>query len=167
MDTTKHLFYDDVAVGQEWESPARTITEADIVNFAGLSGDFNPIHVDHHFCKDTPYRRPIAHGLLVFSIGSGLGVSSPHVRTLAFLQVREWNFRAPVFTGDTVHIRGKVLEKHLRGRGKRGEVVWGRTILNQEGKVVQEGVLVTLVEARVSGNPADEPVVEGQPRASK
>ena len=69
----QHLYFDDVQIGQEWESPGRTVTQADIVNFAGLSGDFNPIHIDHEFCKNTPYRQPIAHGLLVFSIGSGLG----------------------------------------------------------------------------------------------
>src|SRR5205085_8824755 len=123
--------------------------ETDIINFAGLSGDFNPIHVDHEFAKSTPYRQPVAHGLLVFSIGSGLGIYSPMVRTLAFLGVREWHFRGPVFVGDTLRIRGKVLEKKPRGRsGKRGEVVWQRTIVNQEGKIVQEGVLITLVEAR-------------------
>ncbi len=147
--TASHLYFDDVEVGQEWESQGRTVTEADIVNFAGLSGDFNPIHVDHEFCKNTPYRQPIAHGLLVFSIGSGLGIHSPTIRTLAFLSVREWQFRGPVFVGDTLRIRGKILEKNPRGRsGKRGEVVWRRTIVNQDGKVVQEGVLVTLVEAR-------------------
>src|SRR6516162_5992071 len=109
--TPIHLYFDDVEVGQEWESLCRTVTETDIVNFAGLSGDFNPIHVDHEFCKQTPYRRAIAHGLLVFSIGSGLGVYSPMIRTLAFLGVREWYFRGPVFAGDTLRIRGKIVEK--------------------------------------------------------
>ena len=159
--TPSHLFYDDLELGHEWESHGRTVTEADIVNFAGLSGDFNPIHVDHEFCKNTPYRRPIAHGLLVFSIGSGLSVNHPLVRTLAFVGVREWHFRGPVFIGDTIRIRGEVLEKHLRGRGKRGEVAWRRTIVNQEGKVVQEGILVTLVEARgLANGTADHVVAE-------
>src|SRR5262249_16764853 len=148
--TPSHLYFDDLEPGQEWESHGRTVTEADIVNFAGLSGDFNSIHIDHEFCKRTPFRRRIAHGLLVFSIGSGLGTTGPAVRTVGFVSVRELNFRGPVFIGDTIRIRGKVLEKHVRGRGKRGEVVWQRLILNQEGKVVQEGVLVTLVESRAA-----------------
>jgi acyl dehydratase len=146
--TSSHLYLDDLEIGMQWESTGRTVTEADVVNFAGLSGDFNPMHVDHEYAKTTPFRRPISHGLLVFAIGSGLGISAPLVRTLAFLHVREWKFVGPVYIGDTIRIIGKVLEKTLRGRGKRGEVVWQRTIINQENKVVQEGVLVTLVEAR-------------------
>ncbi|MCE9533697.1 MAG: MaoC family dehydratase N-terminal domain-containing protein, partial [Planctomycetes bacterium] len=104
-------FFDDLEIGQDWESQARTVTETDIVNFAGLSGDFNPIHMDHEYAKTTPYRQPIAHGLLVFSIGSGLAVACPAVRTIAFVQVSEWNFRGPVFIGDTIRIRSRVLEK--------------------------------------------------------
>ena len=146
--TDSHLYFDDVAVGQEWESQGRTVTEADVVNFAGLSGDFNPIHVDHEFAKATPFRRPIAHGLLVLGIGSGLGTMAPPMRTLAFLALREWHFRAAVFIGDTIRIRTKVLNKEERARGRRGVITWQRQILNQEDKVVQEGVTETLVEGR-------------------
>ncbi len=146
--TAAHLYFEELEVGKEWLSAGRTITEADIVNFAGLSGDFNPIHVDHHFASQSPFRRPIAHGMLVFAVASGLGVYCPPVRTLAFLGVREWHFRGPVFPGDTIRIRGKVMEKTIRGRGRRGEIVWFRQILNQEDRIVQEGTLITLVEAR-------------------
>jgi acyl dehydratase len=148
--TPLHLYFDDVEVGQEWESLGRTITEADIVNFAGLSGDFNPIHIDHEFARSTPFRRPIAHGLLVLSVASGLGLNAPPMRTLAFLGMSDWQFKGPVFVGDTVRVRGKVLAKELRGRGRRGVITWGRAVVNQEGKVVQEGVSVTLVEGRAA-----------------
>jgi 3-hydroxybutyryl-CoA dehydratase len=155
-----HLFFDDVEVGQEWVSLGRTVTETDIVNFAGLSGDYNPIHVDAAFCQNTPFRQRIAHGLLVFSIGSGLSVSAPPVRTLAFLSVRDWQFKGPVFIGDTIRMKTKVLEKHSRGRGRRGEVVWYRAVVNQEDRVVQEGISVTLVEAKAGArNPAPAVVV--------
>jgi 3-hydroxybutyryl-CoA dehydratase len=144
-----HLYFDDVEVQEEFTSGGRTLTETDIVNFAGVSGDFNPIHMDHEFAKTTPFRRPIAHGLLVFSIASGLSVQCPLIRTIAFLKVREWLFHGPVFAGDTLHVKTRVLEKTLRGRGRRGEIVWHRAVVNQEGKVVQEGAVVTVVEARM------------------
>jgi acyl dehydratase len=148
--TPHHLYFDDVDVGQEWESLGRTITQADIINFAGLSGDFNPIHVDHEFAKTTPFRQPIAHGLLVFAVASGLGQYSPPMRTLAFHSIREWHFRGPVFIGDTIRVRTKVLEKEPRARGRRGVISWQRQLVNQTGKLVQEGVSVTLVEGRAA-----------------
>jgi acyl dehydratase len=157
--TAQHLYFDDVAVGQEWESLGRTVTETDVVNFAGLSGDFNPVHMDHAFARTTPFRRPIAHGLLVMSLGSGLALHCPPMRTLAVLTLREWHFREPVFPGDTLHVLTRVLEKEARARGRRGVVTWRRQILNQDRKVVQEGVSVTLVEGR--GGRRDGPARPG------
>ena len=146
--TPQHLYLDDVEVGQEWESLARTVTETDIVNFAGVSGDFNPIHIDHEFARTTPFRRPIAHGLLVLSLCSGLSLYSPPMRTLAFLTLREWQFKEPVFIGDTIRLRTRIMEKEVRGRGRRGVITWHRQAINQEGKVVQEGITQTMVEGR-------------------
>ncbi len=154
--TASHLYFDDVEVGQEWESLGRTITQADIVNFAGLSGDFNPIHIDHEFARSSPFHQPIAHGLLVFAIASGLGLYSPPMRTLAFLTIREWHFRGPIFIGDTIRVRTKVLEKEARARGRRGVLTWQRQLVNQAGKVVQEGIILTLVEGRGTGTGEDE-----------
>src|SRR5437588_2757562 len=157
--TSLHLYFDDVAVGQEWESLGRTVTEADIVNFAGLSGDFNPIHMDHQFAKTTMFRRPVAHGVLIWAMSSGLGLHAPPMRTQAFVGVRDWQFKGPVFIGDTIRLRTKVLAKEVRARGRRGLITWQRQIVNQEGKVVQEGVTMTLVEGRGTADPtgaADE-----------
>ena len=148
--TPAHLFFDDVQIGQEWTSPSRTVTQTDVVNFAGITGDFNPIHVDHEFAKTTPFREPIAHGLLVWSISSGLSLYAPPMRTLAFMTVKEWHFREPVFFGDTILTWVKVLAKEERSRGRRGVITWERAIRNQKGKVVQEGVIVTLVEGRAN-----------------
>jgi acyl dehydratase len=156
--TAQHLYFDDVAVGQKWESPGRTVTEADIVNFAGLSGDFNPIHVDHSFARTTAFRRPIAHGMLVWSIASGLGIASPLMRTLALLEIREWKFGAPVFIGDTIRLLSELVHKEPRARGRRGIITWKRQILNQDGKVAQEGLTQTLVEGRGEpGGDAESP----------
>jgi acyl dehydratase len=154
--TNLHLYFDDVAVGQEWLSLGRTVTETDIVNFAGLSGDFNPIHTDHEFAKTTLFRRPIAHGLLIWAISSGLGINAPPMRTLAFMSIRDWQFKGPVYIGDTIRLYSKVLEKEARARGRRGVITWQRQILNQENKVVQEGVTVTLVEGRGAAGTATE-----------
>ena len=146
--TSAHHYFDDVEVGQDWESLGRTITKADIVNFAGISGDFNPIHMDHEFAKSTSFRRPIAHGLLILSMSSGLGMNSPPMRTLAFLGIRDWQFKGPVFIGDTIRVRSKVIEKEVRARGRRGVITWQRQLVNQESKIVQEGFTITLVEGR-------------------
>ena len=145
-----HLYFDDLEIGQEWTSGGRTITEADIVNFAGFSGDFNPIHIDHEFAKGTPFRRPIAHGFGIFCIASGLGVMTPPVRTMALLRVHDWKFQAPVFAGDTIKCKSRVVEKTVRGRGRRGEVVWHRSIVNQDGKIVQEDEVVTMIQCRAA-----------------
>ena len=156
--TDYHLYFEDVEVGQEWESAGRTVTEADIVNFAGLSGDFNPIHMDHEFARATPFRQPIAHGLLVFAMASGLGLHSPPMRTLAILGLKEWHFTGPVFIGDTIRLRAKALAKEERARGRRGVITWQRRIVNQDGKPVQEGVTVTLVEGRAAARAAEDEV---------
>ena len=161
--TNLHLYFDDVEVGQEWQSPGRTVTEADIVNFAGLSGDFNPIHVDHVFARTTPFRRPIAHGLLVWAVSSGLGLHCPPMRTLAFLSIRDWQFKGPIFAGDTIRLQSKVLEKEVRARGRRGVLTWQRQIFNQDNKVVQQGIIITLVEGRGGRGPAADTPEEARP----
>jgi 3-hydroxybutyryl-CoA dehydratase len=151
-----HLYFDDVQPGQEWFSFGRTITESDVVAFAGLSGDFNPLHVDHHFARSSPFGRPIAHGLLVLAIATGLSIHAPPMRTLAVLELREWHFREPVFFGDTIRVLTRVVEKIEKARGRRGEIVWARRVLNQEGKTVLEGSTRTLVEGRGSRRRKDE-----------
>ncbi len=154
--TSQHLYFEDVELGQRWESLGRTVTETDVVNFAGLSGDFNPIHIDHEFARTTPFRRPLAHGLLVFSMASGLTLHCPPMRTLAVLAIRDWQFKGPVYPGDTIRVIGTVLHKEVRARGRRGEITWQRQIVNQEHKVVQEGVTITLVEGRQASKKAGE-----------
>jgi acyl dehydratase len=148
MFTQSHLYFGDLKAGDHWVSPGRTITQADIVNFAGVSGDFNPIHMDHHFALTTAYRKPVAHGLLILSMASGLGLNHPPLRTLAFMAIKEWNFLEPVFIGDTIRVRCTVLEVEERARGRRGQITWKREIINQDEKVAQWGITLLLVEGR-------------------
>ena len=139
------LTFDQIATGQTWTSPSRTITESDVVNFANITGDQNPLHIDHEFARSTPYRQPIAHGLLGLSWVAGLGSNSPAVDTVAFIAIKQWEFCRPLFFGDTVHVRTTVLEKQTDAR-RNGRVSWRQELLNQHGEVTQQGVFETLVK---------------------
>lgn len=143
------LYLEDIAVGDHWKSPGRTITESDIVSFAGMTGDYDPLHTDHEYCAETPYRKPIAHGLLGMSFLAGLSSNHPRMRTLAFIKVTDWEFKKPIYVGDTVHVITEVESMSARGR-RSGEVVWFRKLLNQKGECVQSGRLITLVSAHNS-----------------
>ncbi len=142
------LAFGDLVVDDEWESPGRTITEADVVAFAGLSGDFNPLHVDHVVSAAHPFGKPIAHGLLGLAVASGLASNAPRVDTLAFLAILDWKFLLPIAFGDTIRVVSRVAALEPRSRGRRGVVTWHRRVLNQEGKTAQEGMTQTLVRGR-------------------
>jgi acyl dehydratase len=150
--TERPLYFDELVLGEEWTSEPRTITADEVLAFANLTGDRNPVHLDPEFARTTPFRRCIAHGLLVLAVASGMAWQAPRTHTLAFLEVREWHFRAPIFPGDAIRVHSRVHEKQLQGRGRRGLVMWKVSVLNQEGRVVQEGVSATLVEtSRAAG----------------
>ena len=147
MDAT--LFFEDLTVGQMWLSPRRTVTESDVIHFASMTGDFNPLHVDYDFASKSHYRQPVAHGLLGLSGVAGLGSHFPSVQTLAFTAVRDWEFCRPIFFGDTVFVQTTCEEKVESGR-RSGKVVWLRKLLNQDNQIVQQGVFETLVALRNS-----------------
>ena len=146
------LYFDDILVDSVWVSPRRTITEADVIQFATMTGDFNPLHVDYDFASKSHYRQPIAHGLLGLSWVAGLGSHFPLVNTLAFTAVRNWEFSRPLFFGDTVFVETKCLEKASAGR-RAGKVVWQRKLLNQTNQIVQQGVFETLGSVKPTQNP--------------
>src|SRR3954466_12440989 len=134
-----YLTFDELTPGDEWESPARTVTESDVVAFAGISGDFNPIHVDHETARANAFGRPVAHGLLGLSIASGLASHAPRVDTLAFVEIVEWKFLQPIAFGDTVRGLTRVESIQPKARGRRALVTWVRRLVNQHGVAVQEG----------------------------
>lgn len=138
------LYFEDLAEGDCWRSLGRTITETDVVNFAGISGDFDPLHMDHEFARQTPFGKPIAHGLLGLSLVAGLSSHFPCVKTIAFMKIEKWEFLKPLYIGDTVHAETQVVSKQLNGR-RTGYVTWTRRLVNQAGDVVQAGVFQTLV----------------------
>ncbi len=143
-------WFDDFEIGQEFRTVGRTITETDIINFAGLSGDFNQLHTDREFAKKTPFGQPIAHGMLVASIATGainrLGVIEG--TAMAFLGLA-WQFLKPVLIGDTVSVLAKVKEKKETKHSDRGIVVFSAQVLNQSDEVVQEGQWTMMMRRRV------------------
>lgn len=145
----QRLSFDDLQVGDHWKSQARTITETDVVNFACLTGDFDPLHVDHESAADAPFGRPVAHGLLGLSYLAGLGSHAPNVHTVAFLGISDWKFKGPVFVGDTIHAVTQVVALATFGR-RTGRVTWQRELVNQEGEIVQCGTFETAVATAVS-----------------
>ena len=143
------LFYDDLTLGDRWVSDPRQVTEADVVQFADLTGDYDPLHIDEEFAKQTPFRQPIAHGLLGLSLVAGIGSESPNVETVAFLGIQQWNFRRPVYFDDILHVVTTVQRLEPNGR-RRGQVTWHRQLVNQDEVVVQEGVLLSLVARKAA-----------------
>lgn len=140
----KPLYFDELQVGDTWTTPARTITESDVTQFASLTGDFDPLHVDHHFAAQTPFRKPIAHGLLGLAFVAGLGYRCPWVKTEAFTEIREWKFLKPIFFGDTMHAVAEIVELTAKNK-RRGIVLWSRKLVNHDDEVVQQGLLETVV----------------------
>ena len=138
------LFLEDLAVGDRWQSQGRTVTETDVVNFAGLTGDYDPLHVDREFARQTPFGKPLAHGLLGLSFVAGLASQCPRVQTLAFLAIQSWEFHKPIFFGDTVHVVTEVVDKRAQGK-RSGRVTWRKELVNQDSQVVQSGIFETLV----------------------
>jgi acyl dehydratase len=133
------LFFEDFVLGHVTETPRRTITSTDIVNFACLSGDFNGVHTDFEYCKTTPYGEPIAHAPLVYAVMGGLQYASGvnDGTFLGVLGIDEWRMNKPVKHGDTVHMRSTVLNKRETSKADRGIVSFKREFVNQRGDVVQ------------------------------
>jgi acyl dehydratase len=143
------LYFEEFEVGQEYQTGARTITEADIVNFAGLSGDFNFIHINAEASKDTPFGQRVAHGMLVASIATGLAVQQGFIdgTTLAFREL-SWKFTKPVFIGDTVHVQVKIIETKAMARLGGGIVGFEARVVNQQDDVVHKGEWRMLIKSR-------------------
>ena len=141
------LYFEDFEVGMKVVTAARTITEADIVTFAGLSGDFNQIHTDEVYASNDTFGRRIAHGLLVQSIATGLAVRSGVIdgTVLAFRELSA-KFSLPVFIGDTVHVLIEITKKKALRRLGGGNITMKYSVINQEGEKVQRGDWIMLIK---------------------
>jgi acyl dehydratase len=142
------LYFDDIHVGAEYESPGRTVTEADIVLFAGVSGDYNVLHTDAEHMKASIFGERIAHGLLVLSIQGGLlGRAMPECAGLSLVALR-WKFRGPIKIGDTIRVRARVTAARESDKPEWGIIALERRVVNQRGELVQEGETEHLIERR-------------------
>lgn len=149
---TEPCYFEDLEIGDMFESPTRTVTEADIVNFACLSADFNRLHVDAEYAATTPYGQRIAHGLLVLAVMSGLVTRmrlNHHLEpSLMGLLDIQCSFPRPTFIGDTLRVNVKVIDKTETSKADRGVVSFQRRVVNQRDQVVVEGTWKLLVRRR-------------------
>lgn len=140
-------YFEEFEVGMSFTSPGRTVTESDIVSFAGLSGDYTQIHTDVEFSKQTPIGRRVAHGLLGLAIASGLAVRTGVLEgtVIAFREISDWKFVKPIFIGDTVRVVQNVLEVKALPRLGGGAINIELKILNQNDEIVMKGIWKVLV----------------------
>ena len=148
--TRRGLYFEEFVPGQQIESTGRTVTESDIVTFAGLSGDFNQIHTDAEYSANSPFGQRIAHGLLGLSIASGLAVQTGVLEgtVIAFREIDEWKFTKPVFIGDTIRVVMRVLESRPLRKLGGGLVTIELDVLNQRAQSVMKGLWKVLVQSQ-------------------
>ena len=150
------MWFEDFEPGLVMTSAARTVTEADVVAFAGLSGDYNALHADEPFAARTPFRGRIAHGLLIESIASGLahqmGIFDGTIQALEEMVIR---WRRPVKPGDTVHLRLEVASRDGDPAPRRGRVRLAATVINHRGELCVDGEWTTVMLRDRRRDPSD------------
>ena len=150
-EITRSLYFEDFHVGQQFRSKARTITEADVVNFAGLSWDHNQLHTDAEYAAATQFGKRIAHGLLGVIAHAGLSYQLTEDSILALLELT-WKFKGPIFLGDTIHVEQVVREMRDSSSADRGILKFEKEVINQRGEVVQTGTTTILLAKKGSSS---------------
>jgi 3-hydroxybutyryl-CoA dehydratase len=144
------MYFEEFVAGQKIISAGRTVTESDIVTFAGLSGDYTQIHTDAEFSKNTPFGQRVAHGLLGMAIASGLAAQTGVLEgtVLAFREIIEWKFVKPIFIGDTIHVEMEVKETKAMPRIGGGAVALVLQLKNQHADVLMKGTWSVLMASK-------------------
>jgi acyl dehydratase len=150
ISPARGMWFEEFEVGQQIITPGRTISETDIISFAGLSGDYNQIHTNAEFSRNTPFGQRVAHGLLGLSITSGLAMRTGILEgtVIAFREINNWKFTNPVFIGDTIHAELNIMESKAIPRLKGGSIVIEIVVKNQRDEVVMKGTWTALVANR-------------------
>jgi acyl dehydratase len=141
-------YYNDWIAGEEYTTPGRTLTETDVVMFASLTGDYHELHTNEQAALKSDFGRRIAHGLLGLTASQGLFFRSGYLddSVIAFLEIDKWKFQAPIFFGDTIYVKIKVVEKRIsKANPNRGVVKFFLDIINQEGTTLQSGYETYLI----------------------
>lgn len=166
------LFYEDLAVGQCWKSPSRRITKEDIASFSTLTGDFDPLHLSSMPTGGTkklmqsPFGEPVAQGLLGLGVLAGLSTEHPRAATLALVGITDWQFENPIYFDEVVHAITQVEAVVAHGR-RAGRITWLRKLISSDGRLLQQGRIVTLVASHkreFHGNSPSSTAAPRQPR---
>jgi len=145
----KIRYYEDVEIGEEFVSQTRTITETDVVNFSALSDDWSELHVSEEWARKSSFGRRVAQGLLGLAITEGLKLRAGADEFAGIASLGwTWDFRGPIFLGDTIHIRCRLRDKRRTKKPGRGIFYLALQVINQRGEVVQEGEHRLMVESR-------------------
>jgi acyl dehydratase len=141
--------YDDLFEGMSFRSPGRTITDADLMAFAGLTGDFSELHTSDVYAKNSQFGRKVAHGLLGLSYAHGLmwpRTGELRETAIAFLGIADWKFVGPIFVGDTIFVHYVLAElRDSKSRPTQAIASFAVELLNQNGEVLQKGKKILLV----------------------
>lgn len=145
------LSYDDISEDLEFETASRTITEGDVMTFAGLTGDFNELHTSTSYAEHTSFGSRIAHGMLTLAIANGLymRLNLFEKNTVANLGIENWSFKKAVRIGDTLHVILTLAGKRLTSTPGRGIIRWNVNVLNQNSETVADGVWVKMFLTRI------------------
>ncbi len=139
-------YFEDFQAGDKIVTRGRTITEADIVMFSALSGDWHPLHTDVEYARKGPFKERIAHGFLVLSVASGL-LPLSEIAIIAFYGIDRLRFLAPVKLLDTIHVDFETVEKQEKDE-RGGVVTFRQTVRNQRGEEVAVGTMRTMIARR-------------------
>jgi acyl dehydratase len=147
---TRGWYFEEFEVGQTITTTGRTISESDIFTFAGLSGDYNQIHTDADFSQSASFGQRVAHGLLGLSIASGLAMRTGVLEgtVLAFREINNWKFVAPIFIGDTIHVEMEITETKALPRIGGGSVAIKLDVKKQNDDTVMKGIWIVLIVSK-------------------
>jgi len=141
--------YADLYVGMAFRSPGRTITDADLAAFAGLTGDYSELHTSDVYAKNSEFGRRVAHGMLGLAYAHGLmwaRTGELRETAIAFLGIGEWKFLQPIFIGDTIFVNYRIAElRDSKSRPTQAIATFDVEVVDQTDRVVQRGRKALLV----------------------